>query len=77
MDTTLTLELKFRAADGKNKNLIIRNPTEGLTSAEIKPVMQTIIGLDAFAVKGTNPYSLIDSARYVKRTITDLFDSEM
>lgn len=74
METTKTLELKFKTANGKSKNLSLRNPRENLTAAEIQPAMDAIVGLGAFEVKGVNPYAAIDSARYVERTVTDIFD---
>lgn len=76
MNTTLTLELKFRTADGKSRNLSLRNPLENLTPAEIQPAMDAIIALSAFEVDGLNPYASVDSARYVERIVTDIFDLE-
>ena len=76
METTLTLEMKFGTADGKTKNVSLKNPKAGLTSLEIQPVMQTIVGLDAFEVKGINPYATLNGARYVQRSITDVFAAE-
>lgn len=72
MKKTLTLELKFRTADGKSKNLSLRNPAEDLTSAEIQPAMEAIVALDVFSIEGINPYSGVDSARYVERIITEI-----
>lgn len=76
MDTTLTLEMKFGTGDGKTRNLTIKNPKSGLTSENIQPAMETIIGLNAFEIKGINPYAALGSARYVERTITELFTAE-
>lgn len=76
MNTTLTLELKFRTADGKSRNLSLRNPLEGLTPTEIQPAMDAIIELGAFDIDGINPYAGVDSARYVERIVTDIFDNE-
>ncbi|MGP6140271.1 DUF2922 domain-containing protein [Jeotgalibaca sp. A127] len=72
MEKTLTLELKFKASDGKSKNLTLRNPSEGLTAAEIQPAMATIVGLDVFSIEGVNPYSAVDSARYIEKIITEI-----
>lgn len=75
MQTILTLEMKFGTADGKTRNLSIKNPKSGLTAEEIKPAMETIVGLDAFEVKGVNPYAALGSARYVARSVTDIFNA--
>ena len=48
MTTTVTLELKFLTADGKTRNLSVKNPKSGLTSVELQPAMDAIIGLNAF-----------------------------
>lgn len=72
MEKTLTLELKFKTSDGKNKNLTLRNPSPDLTPAEIEPAMAAIVGLEVFDIDGINPYSAVDSARYVERIITDI-----
>lgn len=72
MEKTLTLELKFKTSEGKNKNLTLRNPAAELTASAIKPVMEAIVGLDVFDIEGVNPYSIADSARYVERIITDI-----
>lgn len=72
MEKTLTLELKFKTSDGKNKNLSLRNPSRDLTTGEIQPAMAAIVGLDVFDIDGVNPYSVADSARYVERIITDI-----
>ena len=72
MEKTLTLELKFKTSEGKNKNLTLRNPAAELTASANKPVMETIVGLDVFDIEGVNPYSIADSARYVERIITDI-----
>lgn len=73
MQTNLTLELKFGTGDGKSKNISLKNPKADLTAEEIRPAMETIVGLDAFEVKGLNPYAALDSARYVERTVTEVF----
>ena len=72
MTTTVTLELKFLTADGKTRNLSVKNPKSGLTAVELQPAMDAIIGLNTFEVKGINPFTAVNSARYVERTITDL-----
>lgn len=72
MNSTLTLELKFRTADGKSRSLSLRNPASDLTAAEIQPAMDAIIGLDAFEIDGVNIYAATDSARYVERSVTEI-----
>ena len=72
MTTTVTLELKFLTADGKTRNLSVKHPKSGLTAAELQPAIDAIIGLNSLEVKGINPFTAGNSARYVERTITDL-----
>lgn len=76
MTTTKTLELKFKTAEGKNRNLSLKNPVTDLAAEDVKSAMQTIVDTDAFEVKGVNPYSGLDSARYIERTVTDIFEVE-
>ncbi|APZ49209.1 hypothetical protein BW721_05690 [Jeotgalibaca sp. PTS2502] len=76
MTTTTTLELKFKTAEGKNRNLSLKNPVTDLAAEDVKSAMQTIVDTDAFEVKGVNPYSGLDSARYIERTVTDIFEVE-
>lgn len=76
MTTTKTLELKFKTAEGKNRNLSLKNPVTDLAADDVKSAMQTIVDTDAFEVKGVNPYSGLDSARYIERTVTDIFEVE-
>lgn len=76
MTTTKTLELKFKTAEGKNRNLSLKNPVADLAAEDVKSAMQTIVDTDAFEVKDVNPYSGLDSARYIERTVTDIFEVE-
>ncbi|AZP04963.1 DUF2922 domain-containing protein [Jeotgalibaca ciconiae] len=76
MNTNVTLELKFKTAEGKTRNLSLKNPVTDLTSEQVQPAMEAIIELDAFEVKGVNPYAGLDSARYVERVVTDIFNTE-
>ena len=46
-----------------------------LTSLEVKTAMKTIADADAFAKDGVDVYKIPQSASYVERVVTNLFDA--
>lgn len=69
-----TLELLFLNEEGKSRKLSIRNPQENLSEEIVREAMDTIIAQDMFENEGISLYSQIKGARYVARTVTDVFE---
>lgn len=69
-----TLELLFLNEEGKSRKLSIRNPEEGLTEGIIREAMETIINQNMFEQDGVSLYSEVKGARYIARTVTDIFE---
>ena len=72
---TKTLQLVFLNGAGKNVNLSLANAAANLTGAEVKTAMTTIANADAFEQEGVSLYQTPQSAAYVERTVTSLFDN--
>lgn len=73
MNETYRLELNFANEVGKNRKITIRQPIEGLTEAEVLPVMELIAEKNIFSDDGLDPYEVAKNARYVRRTVEDVF----
>jgi len=71
---TKKLELKFATSEGKNRTLAVNEPKENLTEAEIENAMNVIAGQDLFVDEGIILYQDVKSARYVTRTVEEVFD---
>lgn len=76
MNDTYRLELNFADEFGKNKRITISRPVEGLTEAEIEPVMQTIVDNDLFKDSGADMYALSKNARYIRTSVEDVFEAK-
>ncbi|XJS10984.1 DUF2922 domain-containing protein [Aerococcaceae bacterium WGS1372] len=74
MNTTNNLELLFKDASGVNKKISLRNPKLDLTPQQAKDAVETIVAAEIFNGKNGNPYAEAVGARYVKRTVEDLFE---
>lgn len=73
MNETYRLELNFANEVGKNRKITIRQPIEGLTETEVLPVMELIAEKNIFSDDGLDPYEVAKNARYVRRTVEDVF----
>lgn len=71
-----TLELKFLSSAGKNRTLSVQNPLPDLTSEEARQAMDTIIAQNMFQKNDVNLYAAVKGARYVERTVEDIFEEE-
>lgn len=74
MMNTLNLELKFKSAQFKSKKITINNPILDLSDAVVQAAQQAVIDANIFDNEGDNPYAQLDGARYVERTVTDLYN---
>ena len=75
MNETCRLELNFANELGKNRKVTIRKPIEGLTEADILPVMEVIAENDIFSDDGLDPYEVATSARYVRTSVEEVFQA--
>lgn len=69
-----TLQLVFLNGDDKKVTLALSDAADHLTSVEVKTAMKTIAEADAFAKDGVDVYKIPQSASYVERMVTSLFD---
>lgn len=67
------LKLMFKNEEGNTTTLIPSRAKDGLTEAEVRPVMDGIVALDLFAKKGIKQYSEVKSAKYVETIEIDVF----
>lgn len=70
------LELRFKTGEGKSRTIGIDQPVMDLDSASIEAAMQTIIDQNMFEKEGVNLFNTIKGARYVTRTVADVFETE-
>ena len=70
-----TLQLVFLNGDDKKVTLALQDAADHLTSVEVKAAMKTIAEADAFAKDGVDVYKIPQSASYVERVVTNLFDA--
>ena len=72
---TKTLQLVFLNGKAKKVNLTVQNAADDLDSETVKTAMTTITQADAFAKEGVDLYQVPQSASYVERVVTNLFDN--
>lgn len=71
-----TLELRFKTGEGKSKTLGISQPVMDLDSAVVEAAMQKVVDQNMFEKEGVNLFESIKGARYVTRTVDELFETE-
>ncbi|GFZ26919.1 DUF2922 domain-containing protein [Lactobacillus corticis] len=74
--TTKTLKLIFVNGAGKKSSLSLANARPDLDKASVMKAMDTIAQANIFAKDGVDTYQIVDSAQYIERTVTPIFDSE-
>lgn len=72
---TKTLQLVFLNGANKKVNLSLPDAAANLAGTEVKNAMETIANAKAFAQEGVDLYKTPQSASYVERTVTSLFDN--
>lgn len=70
------LELRFKTGEGKSKTLGISQPVMGLDSEVVEAAMQKVVDQNMFEKEGVNLFESIKGARYVTRTVDELFETE-
>ena len=71
----MTLQMSFATELGKTVTLSIPDPKPGLTEAEVRLAMQTIIDKDVFT-SASGGFVEIKAAKVVDREVTPLFPVE-
>lgn len=71
MTNTKTVELVFKTAAGKNFTISLDAPREGLTGADVSPVMETIISKNIFATTGGDVVEATN-ARIINKEVVEL-----
>ncbi|WP_018659120.1 DUF2922 domain-containing protein [Allofustis seminis] len=77
MNETIKLELQFQTAEGKKRTLAINHPLLELEEAQVRAAMDTISNQKVFKKEGDHLYDAIRGARYVKRTVDNIFQLEI
>lgn len=67
------LKLVFEAGDGKHRTLVISNPKEGLTEAQVRDAMKDIISGKMFVKDGFQKFAKIVSAKYYSSQSDEIF----
>lgn len=70
------LELCFKTGEGKSKTIGINQPVMDLDSAVVEAAMQKVVDQNMFEKEGVNLFESIKGARYVTRTVDELFETE-
>ncbi|GEL66386.1 DUF2922 domain-containing protein [Marinilactibacillus psychrotolerans] len=73
---TTKLELRFKTSEGKSKMIGVSQPILNLDSAVVEAAMKTIVDQNMFKKEDVNLLESIKGARYVTRTVDDLFEIE-
>lgn len=70
------LELRFATNEEKNRTLAINNPVLSLEPEVVQTAMQSISEQGLFELDGEVLYNRVIGARYVTRTVDDIFEVE-
>lgn len=74
MNTTNNLELLFKDASGASKKITLRNPKLDLTAPQVKDAVDAIAAAEIFDGENGDPYAEGVGARYVTRTVEDVYE---
>ncbi|MBP2057420.1 hypothetical protein J2Z60_000584 [Lactobacillus colini] len=75
MATTKVLQLTFINDQNKKKTITLANAAGDLNGEEVKAAMSTISQANVFEKDGVVLYRTPDSAKYIERTVTTLFEN--
>lgn len=76
MDTTIKLELQFATEEGKSRTLSVNQPALNLDQKTVETAMEAIAAQGIFENEGVQLYNQVKGARYVTRTVDDVFETE-
>ena len=77
MDTTVKLELQFATEEGKSRSMSINEPALDLEPEVVQAAMETIAAQNIFVQEGVQIYNQVKGARYVTRSVDEIFESEL
>lgn len=77
MDTNVKLELQFATEEGKTRTLSINEPALDLDPETVQAAMDTIAAQNIFEQEGIQIYNQVKGARYVTRSVDEVFQSEL
>ena len=72
--TTKTLKLTFLNGKNKKTSITMDNAMDNLTEEQVRGAMTTIAEANVFEKDGVAYYRIPQSAAYVERTVSDIFD---
>lgn len=71
---TKSLELRFLTSIGKNRTLSVKDPLPDLTTEQTREAMESIVAQNMFNKDGVDLYTAVKGARYIERTVEDIFE---
>lgn len=74
--TTTNLELQLKSAAGKSKVVRVQEPRLGLDRLTTETAAQELINANIFLDESGDPYATNVGARYVKRTVDEIYNVE-
>ena len=72
--TTKTMKLTFLNGEKKKISITLGDAVDNLTADQVRGAMNTIAEVDAFEKDGVAYYHPPQSAAYIERTVTDIFN---
>lgn len=72
---TKTLQLVFLSGENKKVNLSLPDAAANLDSETVRSAMSMITEADAFEKEGVDVYKVPQSASYIERIVTSLFNN--
>ena len=72
--TTKTMKLTFLNGEKKKISITLGDAVDNLTADQVRGAMNTIAEANAFEKDGVAYYHNPQSAAYIERTITDIFN---
>lgn len=74
--TTTNLELKFKNSVGKAKTVSVKEPRAGIDRATAEAAVNQLVNADIFVDESGDAYAVGVGARYVQRTVNDIYSVE-
>ena len=72
--TTKNMKLTFLNGEKKKISITLGDAVDNLTADQVRGAMNTIAEADAFEKDGVAYYHTPQSAAYIERTVTDIFN---
>lgn len=73
--TTKTLKLTFLNGKNKKTSVTLGDAMDNLTAKQVRGAMTTIAKANVFEKDGVAYYSAPQSASYIERTVSDIFNA--